>query len=84
MAYAVGGIPDWLEGGRSGELAPADPPSVAGLAAALTRALRNPEHHQLLRIGAWEKARTFTLERNLQLLEADLKDVAGRSPQPGG
>src|SRR5262249_52970541 len=32
VGYAVGGIQDWLIPGRSGELAPADPPTVQGLA----------------------------------------------------
>ena len=37
VAFAVGGIPDWLAAGESGELAPGDPPKAEGLAAALVR-----------------------------------------------
>lgn len=84
VAYAVGGIPDWLEGGVSGELASGDPPTEEGLAASLTRALRDPEHHQRLRVGAWEKARTFSLKRHMEILETELKDLAGRIPRGGG
>ena len=59
VAFAVGGIPDWLIPGKSGELAPGDPPTADGLALAIVRALADPTHLQRLRIGAWEVARTF-------------------------
>ena len=42
VGYAVGGIPDWLIPGQTGELAPGNPPSVAGLADAIVRALESP------------------------------------------
>lgn len=41
-AFAVGGIPEWLEDGVTGTLAPATPPTAAGLAAAIARALLSP------------------------------------------
>jgi len=69
VGFAVGGIPDWLIPGVSGELAPGDPPSVEGLAEAIWRALRDPDHYQRLRKGAWETAGTFSLERHLSQLE---------------
>ncbi len=50
VAFAVGGIPDWLEQGTSGELAPGNPPTSSGLADALVRALAEPRH--LARLGA--------------------------------
>jgi glycosyltransferase involved in cell wall biosynthesis len=69
VAFAVGGISDWLIPGESGELAPADPPTVAGLADAIVRALADPAHYQKLRLGAWEMAKRYTPERHLEQLE---------------
>ncbi len=57
VAFAVGGIPEWLVPGVTGELAPADPPTASGLAAAIVRALADSGHHAALRRGAWEAAR---------------------------
>lgn len=41
-AFAVGGIPEWLEDGVTGTLAPADPPTASGLAAAIIRCVSTP------------------------------------------
>jgi glycosyltransferase involved in cell wall biosynthesis len=68
VGFAVGGIPDWLIPGESGESAPA-PPTAAGLADAIVRALRDPAHLHQLRIGAWRMAHEFTLDRHLDLAE---------------
>lgn len=76
VGFAVGGIPDWLRPGRSGELAP---PTAAGLAAALTaaltRALADAEHWNSLRQGAWVMAAEFALEPHLQQLEAIFREA---------
>jgi glycosyltransferase involved in cell wall biosynthesis len=77
VAYAVGGIRDWLRPGESGELAPADPPTAAGLAGALVRALADPRHLSRLAHGAWQVAREFTPERHLLALETLLLQTAG-------
>ncbi len=69
VGFAVGGIPDWLIPGRTGELAPADPPKAEALAGAMLRALADPTHYQRLRQGAWEMARKFSVERHLEQLE---------------
>lgn len=73
--FAVGGIPDWLIPGVSGELAPGDPPTVEGLAAAIVRALADPDHYNQLRLGAWNTARRFSMEAHLQNLERALVGV---------
>ncbi len=70
--FAAGGIPDWLIPGETGELAPADPPTVPGLADAMVRALANPDHYQRLCRGALEMSRRFTLSGHLTELEAIL------------
>jgi glycosyltransferase involved in cell wall biosynthesis len=69
VGYAVGGIPDWLLAGESGELAPGDPPTVGGLADAIVRALCDAGHYASMRSGAWNLAKRFTLENHLAVLE---------------
>jgi glycosyltransferase involved in cell wall biosynthesis len=69
VGYAVGGVRDWLFPGESGELAPGDPPTIAGLTEALVRALADPIHYAGLRRGSWRIARRFTLENHLDKLE---------------
>ncbi|HEX9582458.1 MAG TPA: glycosyltransferase, partial [Gemmatimonadales bacterium] len=78
VGYAVGGIPEWLIAGETGELAPGDPPTTEGLAHAITRALNDPPHYQRLRRGAWEQVARFTMERHLNALLPVLED-AGRT-----
>jgi glycosyltransferase involved in cell wall biosynthesis len=75
VAYAVGGIPDWLLASESGELAPGDPPTADGLADAFVRALADPDHLARLRLGAWHIAGRFTRERHADAVEAVLEGV---------
>lgn len=72
VGYAVGGIPDWLLPGESGELAPGDPPSVAGLSDALVRALADTAHYEDLCKGARAVSQRFTLMKHLDKLETIL------------
>jgi glycosyltransferase involved in cell wall biosynthesis len=76
VGFTVGGIPDWLLPGKCGELAPGDPPTIAGLAAALCRALSSPDHLQRLSRGAWEVAHRFTLSAHVAALEAIFESIA--------
>lgn len=69
VGFAVGGIPDWLHPGVSGELAPGDPPTATGLAEAIVRALRDPAHWQQLRVGAWTGAHEYPIRRHVERLE---------------
>jgi len=69
VGYNVGGIRSWLTPGESGEIAPGDPPSVAGLADAIVRALSDPAHYRRLREGAWKISARFRLDRHLNELE---------------
>jgi glycosyltransferase involved in cell wall biosynthesis len=75
VAFAVGGIPDWLIPGETGEAADANPPTVRGLAGAIVRALSDPEHYQHLRVGAWHLAQRFSLSSHIQQLEEVLEGV---------
>ncbi|HUR56026.1 MAG TPA: glycosyltransferase family 4 protein [Gemmataceae bacterium] len=76
VGYAVGGIPDWLEPGVSGESAPGDRPDPRELAAAIVRALADPDHWQRLRVGAWETARRFSPEAHMERLLPILQNAA--------
>ncbi len=76
VAFAVGGVPDWLIPGKSGELAPGDPPTARGLAEALHRALADGEHLQKLSAGAWETARCFSREEHVSRAESILARAA--------
>ncbi|MGA2216372.1 MAG: hypothetical protein ABSH31_24080, partial [Bryobacteraceae bacterium] len=73
VGFAVGGIPDWLIPGQSGELAAGNPPTVEGLAEAIVRAFADPVHYQKLRAGAWEMSKKFGLDTHLAELERVLR-----------
>jgi glycosyltransferase involved in cell wall biosynthesis len=68
VGFEVGGIPDWLIPGVSGELAPGERPNAEDLAAAIVRALADESHLNKLRVGAWETAQSFTPEAHMELL----------------
>lgn len=76
VAYAVGGIPDWLIPGVSGEMAPAERLHPAPLADAIVRALRDTNHWQKLREGAWRQATMFSRERHVAKLMQILQSAA--------
>ncbi len=75
-AFAVGGIPEWLEDGVNGCAAPGDPPTAGGLTAAIVRCLRDPGDYARLRAGARERAHRFSAARHLAELEPVLTQVA--------
>jgi glycosyltransferase involved in cell wall biosynthesis len=81
VGYAHGGITDWLVDGKSGALAPS-PPTVAGLADAIVRALADPQRHHVLRVGAWEIAKRFSVKRHLAILAHHLRFAAQHQPPP--
>jgi glycosyltransferase involved in cell wall biosynthesis len=74
-AFDVGGISQWLKAGVSGHLAPGNPPTPAGLAAAIGRCLADPDHYASLTRGALEVSSQFTMDRHLTELESVLGHV---------
>ena len=74
VAFRVGGIPDWLHSGENGFLAPGTPPTTAGLADAVVRALA-PENYQRLCAGARKLALGWTLERHCDEFDLLVKKV---------
>jgi len=79
VAYATGGITDWLVPGESGELAPTCPPTARGLAEAIVRALGNRKHYARLSHGAWTRARSFTVDSHIERLMPLFERAAGGS-----
>jgi glycosyltransferase involved in cell wall biosynthesis len=77
VAFAHGGIPDWLEPGETGEAAGVTPPTARGLAAALVRALENPDGWRRLREQAWRHSAGFTAAAHLERI-APLLGLPGR------
>jgi glycosyltransferase involved in cell wall biosynthesis len=79
-AFAVGGIGDWLRDGVNGYLAPGDPPTSSGLAAAIVKCLRDPLTHARLRRGAATMAKRFNIKNHLTALMEVFEGVK-RSPR---
>ena len=75
-AFAVGGIVDWLIPGRNGHLAPGDPPTVAGLTAAIVACLRDPQTHARLRDGAASLSAGFSFDSHVELLLRAFSEAA--------
>jgi glycosyltransferase involved in cell wall biosynthesis len=80
VAFAVGGINDWLIEGVNGHLAPGNPPTEAGLAEAIVKCLRDLDYHTRLRQGAVEVALRFGMESHLSALLKVFEGVAGAAP----
>jgi glycosyltransferase involved in cell wall biosynthesis len=83
VGYDVGGIAEWLRPSMSGELAPANPPTPAGLAAAIRRALESSEHYEQLCAGAWEVAKSHGMSGHLDALEEVLEEAAADNKKRG-
>jgi glycosyltransferase involved in cell wall biosynthesis len=79
VAFAIGGITDWLIDGVNGFLASGDPPTSENLATAIMKCFRDPAQYARLRRGALEVARQFKMRRHLKSLLKVLEGVAGES-----
>jgi glycosyltransferase involved in cell wall biosynthesis len=83
VAFAVGGIPEWLHDGTNGFLAPANPPSPAGLAAAVAKCLADPSLYRRLREGARREAMKFSLKRHVARLRELFTQVVAEAAVGG-
>jgi glycosyltransferase involved in cell wall biosynthesis len=79
-AFATGGISEWLHEGSNGFLAPANPPTADGLAAAIAMCLNDPYRYRQLRLGARVEALKFGLEQHVDSLLQILTAAAGEAP----
>ena len=75
VAFAVGGVPDWLEDGVTGRLASATPPTAASLATALGAVLRDPVERAAMGARARDAARRRSPERHAALLAERLSST---------
>ena len=73
VAFAVGGIPEWLHDGVNGHLAPV---GVQPLSDAIVRCLSDSQHYQQLRAGASRRAQEYTLDAHLSKLVPILERAA--------
>lgn len=80
VAFAVGGIADWLADGINGVLAGADPPNAASLAAAIVDAVADPAALARLARGARERAARHDLATHLDALMPVLREAAADGP----
>jgi glycosyltransferase involved in cell wall biosynthesis len=69
VAFAVGGIPEWLREGVNGHLAP------GGLADAIVRTLADPSHYAELCAGARARGLEYGLTTHLVRLTPLFDDV---------
>jgi glycosyltransferase involved in cell wall biosynthesis len=67
VAFAVGGVPEWLHDGVNGHLA-SSPSTAENLAEAITRALADEAHYEQLRAGAIEAPQRYPLQAHVSQL----------------
>jgi len=72
VAFATGGIGDWLKDDATGCLAPAEGARPEALADAIVRCVGNPEVRARLARGARDSAARSTIDRHLASLDAVL------------
>ena len=72
VAFAVGGIPEWLRDGENGCLAPAEGARPALLAEAIARCVGSPADLARLSAGARAAAAQWTIDRHLAMLDGVL------------
>ncbi|MCS6975602.1 MAG: glycosyltransferase family 4 protein [Gemmatales bacterium] len=77
VAFAVGGIPEWLQDGVTGRLAPSDPPTVEGLAEAICACLADDSKLAALRRNAYEFASRFSMDSHVEVMEEVFRRVVG-------
>jgi glycosyltransferase involved in cell wall biosynthesis len=83
--FGVGGIPEWLKDGINGHVASGEPPTATGLAWAIVKCLSDPEHYQMLRLGAAKEARRFNLARHLTQIDELFRETLNTGTRrPGG
>jgi glycosyltransferase involved in cell wall biosynthesis len=78
VAYATGGIPEWLVDGVNGCLAPGTPPTVEGLADALIRCLSDRPRHRAMRRDAVVAGYSRPDDLHIRAVLEVLERVAGR------
>jgi glycosyltransferase involved in cell wall biosynthesis len=81
VAFAVGGITDWLKDGVNGMLAHGNPPTARGLSSAMARCLGDKADLKALRQGAKAHAKRFSMQAHLEHLLPVLEGAAAANPR---
>jgi glycosyltransferase involved in cell wall biosynthesis len=77
VAFAVGGIAEWLTDGVTGTLLDAANPTADAIARAVTAILSDPARHGRMRAACLESARRFRMDVHLRHLDDVFEEVAG-------
>lgn len=83
VAFAVGGIPEWLEDGSTGILAPGNPPTAIGLSEAIVRCMTSTHIRRTVRARAICHKADLSVERHLGALMPLLLAAAGSAQRRG-
>ncbi len=79
VAFAVGGIPDWLIDGTTGRLVSATPPTAQAFASGIELLLGDPASMRRMREACRAAATRFGIDAHLRALGAVFDEVAGTS-----
>lgn len=77
VAFAVGGIPEWLIDGATGTLVPQRPATAPAFAAGITATLSNDRAWKGMRAACPDAARRFDVDTHLRALDAVFDEVSG-------
>lgn len=77
VAFAVGGIPEWLSDGSTGTLVPAQPRTAPPFAEAIARTLSDAAGWQRMHAAAPEAVARFSVDGHVRALESVFAEVAG-------
>jgi len=75
VAFAVGGIPEWLTDGVNGRLVPADPPDAVRFADAIVACLADTAGFERMRARCRDLARRFSVDAHVTKLDALLREA---------
>jgi glycosyltransferase involved in cell wall biosynthesis len=75
VAFAVGGIPEWLTDGINGKLVPADPPDAVRFADAIIACLADAAGFERMRARCRDMARRFSVDAHVTKLDALLREA---------
>jgi glycosyltransferase involved in cell wall biosynthesis len=77
VAFAVGGIPEWLADGVTGTLVSAETRTAEAFAAAIVRTLSDGAAWQRMRAACPQAAERFDVDAHVRALESVFDEVAG-------
>jgi len=76
VAFAVGGIPEWLIDGVNGRLVPSDPPDATRFADAIVACLADAASFDRMRERSRDLARRFSIDAHLARLDGLFREAA--------